>query len=211
LLIPGHNDSDDEIAAECEWLFAHLGPDVPLHFTAFHPDFKMRDVPPTPPATLTRARRIALDLGLRYVYTGNVHDPDGQTTTCPGCGEAVIVRDWYVIEAYALGGDGRCRRCRTPIPGRFAGPAGTWGPRRLPVRLAVAQQRAGPGHRNRRGGQQLQETGVPLRVDDSGQVGVDEAGANQPAAAGAEARPVLQPGQRAGETEHNGGEAPSGR
>ena len=138
LLIPEHNDSDAEIAAECEWLDAHLGPDVPLHFTAFHPDFKMRDVPPTPPATLTRARRIALDLGLRYVYTGNVHDPDGQTTTCPGCGAAVIVRDWYVIEAYALGDDGRCRRCRTPVPGRFAGPAGTWGPRRLPVRLARA-------------------------------------------------------------------------
>jgi pyruvate formate lyase activating enzyme len=141
LLIPGHNDSDAEIAAECEWLVAHLGPDVPLHFTAFHPDFKMRDVPPTPPATLTRARRIALDLGLRYVYTGNVHDRDGQTTTCPGCGAAVIVRDWYVIEAYALDADGRCRRCRTRVPGRFAGPAGTWGPRRLPVRLA----RAGTG------------------------------------------------------------------
>jgi pyruvate formate lyase activating enzyme len=141
LLIPGHNDSDAEIAAECEWLVAHLGPDVPLHFTAFHPDFKMRDVPPTPPATLTRARRIALDLGLRYVYTGNVHDRDGQTTTCPGCGAAVIVRDWYVIEAYALDADGRCRRCRTAVPGRFAGPAGTWGPRRLPVRLA----RAGTG------------------------------------------------------------------
>jgi pyruvate formate lyase activating enzyme len=141
LLIPGHNDSDTEIAAECEWLVAHLGRDVPLHFTAFHPDFKMRDVPPTPPATLTRARRIALDLGLRYVYTGNVHDPDGQTTTCPGCGAAVVVRDWYVIEAYALGDDGRCRRCRTPVPGRFAGPAGTWGSRRLPVRLARAGAR----------------------------------------------------------------------
>ena len=136
LLIPGHNDSDTEIATECEWLLSHLGPDVPLHFTAFHPDFKMRDVPPTPPATLRRARRIALDLGLRYVYTGNVHDREGQSTTCPGCGAAVIVRDWYDIEAYALADDGRCRRCRTALPGRFAGPAGTWGPRRLPVRLA---------------------------------------------------------------------------
>jgi pyruvate formate lyase activating enzyme len=127
LLIPGHNDADAEIAAESEWLLAHLGPDVPLHFTAFHPDFKMRDVPPTPPATLARARRIALHVGLRYVYTGNIHDPGGQTTSCPGCGAAVIVRDWYVIERYALGDDGRCRRCRTPLPGRFAGPAGTWG------------------------------------------------------------------------------------
>jgi pyruvate formate lyase activating enzyme len=138
LLIPGHNDSDAEISAECEWLVTHLGPDVPLHFTAFHPDFKMRDVPPTPPATLTRARRIALGLGLRYVYTGNVHDPDGQTTACPGCGAAVIVRDWYLLEEYALGDDGRCRRCRTRVPGRFDGPAGTWGPRRLPVRLSRA-------------------------------------------------------------------------
>jgi pyruvate formate lyase activating enzyme len=141
LLIPGHNDADAEIAAECEWLVEHLGPDVPLHFTAFHPDFKMRDVPATPPATLRRARRIALASGLRYAYTGNVHDPDGQTTTCPGCGAAVVVRDWYVIEAYALDDDGRCRHCGTALPGRFAGPAGTWGSRRLPVRLA----RAGAG------------------------------------------------------------------
>jgi pyruvate formate lyase activating enzyme len=141
LVIPGHNDADAEIAAECEWLVEHLGPDVPLHFTAFHPDFKMRDVPATPPETLRRARRIALASGLRYVYTGNVHDPDGQTTMCPGCGAAVAVRDWYVIEAYDLGDDGRCRHCGTPLPGRFDGPAGTWGSRRLPVRL----DRAGAG------------------------------------------------------------------
>jgi pyruvate formate lyase activating enzyme len=134
LLIPGHNDSDEEVAEEARWLLEHLGPDVPLHFSAFHPDFKMRDVPPTPPATLRRARRIALDAGLRYVYTGNVHDSEGQTTTCPGCGGAVIVRDWYAIEAYGLGDDGRCRRCQTPVPGRFAGPVGSWGRRRLPVR-----------------------------------------------------------------------------
>ncbi|GLW29083.1 AmmeMemoRadiSam system radical SAM enzyme [Actinoplanes regularis] len=136
LLIPGHNDSDTEIAAECEWLITHLGPDVPLHFTAFHPDFKMRDVPPTPPASLTRARRIALDAGLRYVYTGNVHDRDGQTTTCTGCGAAVIVRDWFLLETYALDDDGRCQRCHTRTPGRFDGPAGSWGPRRLPIQLA---------------------------------------------------------------------------
>ena len=138
LLIPGHNDSDAEIAQECDWLLAHLGPDVPLHFTAFHPDFKMRDVPPTPPATLRRARRIAIDRGLRYVYTGNVHDRDGQTTTCTGCGAALVVRDWYVIDGYALGDDGRCTRCGTSLPGRFDGPAGRWGSRRMPVRLLPA-------------------------------------------------------------------------
>ena len=136
LLIPGHNDSDAEIAAECAWIAEHLGPDVPLHFTAFHPDFKMRDVPPTPPATLRRARRIALDHGLRYVYTGNVHDPDGQTTTCPTCDKPLIVRDWYEILTYRLTGDGRCSSCAGTLPGRFDGPAGTWGSRRLPVRLA---------------------------------------------------------------------------
>src|SRR4051812_8054044 len=101
LLIPGQNDSDDELRRQCDWLLEHLGPDVPLHFSAFHPDFKMRDVPPTPPETLRRARRIALETGLRFVYTGNVHDPDGQTTRCPGCGAAAVVRDWYDLVAYA--------------------------------------------------------------------------------------------------------------
>jgi pyruvate formate lyase activating enzyme len=136
LLIPGHNDSDAEIAEECAWLLQHLGPDIPLHFTAFHPDYKMLDVPRTPPATLRRARRIALEHGLKYVYTGNVHDPDGQTTACPGCGRSVIVRDWYVIESYRLSDDGRCVYCGTSLPGRFDGPVGTWGSRRMPVRLA---------------------------------------------------------------------------
>ncbi len=135
LLIPGHNDSDAELAEQCEWLIEHLGPDVPLHFSAFHPDFKMRDVPPTPPSTLRRARRIALDHGLRYVYTGNVHDPDGQTTTCPGCGEAVVVRDWYVLRDYRLDGSGHCTSCGTALPGRYDGPAGDWGSRRQPVAL----------------------------------------------------------------------------
>jgi pyruvate formate lyase activating enzyme len=133
LLIPEHNDSDAEIADECAWIAEHLGPDVPLHFTAFHPDFKMRDVPPTPPPTLRRARRIALDHGLRFVYTGNVHDPEGQTTSCPACGHAVVVRDWYVIKEYGLDDAGTCRACGATMPGRYDGPVGTWGPRRLPV------------------------------------------------------------------------------
>ena len=150
LLIPGHNDSDAEIAAESEWFAEHLGPDVPLHFTAFHPDFKMRDVPRTPPATLKRARRIALDRGLRYVYTGNVHDPEGQTTSCPGCGKAVIGRDWYLIDRYKVTDSGACRACGTQVAGRFDGTVGTWGARRLPVRLADPVP-AGAGHHDRRG------------------------------------------------------------
>jgi pyruvate formate lyase activating enzyme len=133
LLIPGHNDSDAEIAEECAWLAEHLGPDVPLHFSAFHPDFKMMDVPPTPPATLSRARRIALEHGLRYVYTGNVHDPAGQTTICPGCGAGVIVRDWYVMQRYEVGDRGACHHCGTTLPGVYDGPVGRWGARRLPV------------------------------------------------------------------------------
>jgi pyruvate formate lyase activating enzyme len=139
LLIPGHNDSDEEIAAESAWFAEHLGPDVPLHFSAFHPDFKMRDVPRTPPATLRRARRIAREHGLKYVYTGNVHDPDGQTTTCTGCGAAVIVRDWYVINSYEVSEAGACKHCGATVPGRFDGPAGRWGARRLPVRIPLVK------------------------------------------------------------------------
>jgi pyruvate formate lyase activating enzyme len=134
LLIPGANDSDAELKAQCEWMHRELGPDVPLHFTAFHPDFRMLDVPATPPATLTRARRIALDAGLRYVYTGNVHDETGGTTSCPSCGRGVIVRDWYRIRRYDLDDAGRCQ-CGTPIPGRFGAFTGAFGPRRVPVRL----------------------------------------------------------------------------
>ena len=133
LLIPGRNDSDAEIAAECAWIHEHLGDDVPLHFTAFHPDYKMRDMPPTPPSTLRQARDIALKAGIRYVYTGNVHDTDGGTTSCPSCGAAVVVRDWYVIRRYALTDDGRCQRCGTRISGVYDGPVGRWGTRRLPV------------------------------------------------------------------------------
>jgi pyruvate formate lyase activating enzyme len=135
LLIPGRNDSDAEIDAETGWIAEHLGVDVPLHFTAFHPDYKMREVPPTPAATLRRARRIALGNGLRYVYTGNVHDEDGGTTRCPSCGEAVVVRDWYVLRAYRLTDDGCCSSCGARLPGVYSGPPGTWGSRRLPISL----------------------------------------------------------------------------
>jgi pyruvate formate lyase activating enzyme len=136
LLIPGRNDADEEIDQETRWIAEHLGLDVPLHFTAFHPDYKMRDVPPTPPATLRRARQIALANGLRYVYTGNVHDTDGGSTSCPGCGAVAVERDWYVLRRYTLTDDGQCRRCGTTLAGVFDGPAQRWGARRLPVRLA---------------------------------------------------------------------------
>jgi pyruvate formate lyase activating enzyme len=138
LLIPGENDSDAELDALTRWVVERLGPDVPLHFTAFHPDWKLRDRPPTPPATLTRARRIAQANGVRYAYTGNVHDPEGGTTYCHACGAVLIGRDWYALTAWGLTDDGRCARCGTACPGVFAGPPGGWGPRRLPVRLRAA-------------------------------------------------------------------------
>jgi len=137
LLIPGKNDSDAEIEAECKWIARELGPDVPLHFTAFHPDYKMTDVVRTPAATLSRARRIARAEGLRYVYTGNVHDIDGGTTFCPGCAQGIVVRDWHEILSYAISPDGRCRHCDTPVPGRFAPMESQWGRRRVPVRINV--------------------------------------------------------------------------
>ncbi len=136
LLIPGYNDSERELDALSGWFAEALGPDVPLHFTAFHPDWKMRDVPATPPETLTRARRIALGNGLRYVYTGNVRDEEGGSTYCPNCGVVVIGRDGYEITRWHLDGAGRCESCRAPLPGRFERHPGHWGARRRPVRLA---------------------------------------------------------------------------
>jgi pyruvate formate lyase activating enzyme len=135
LLIPGKNDSDDEIEAESKWIMQHLGADVPLHFTAFHPDWKMTDLPETPPETLSRARAIARRAGLRYVYTGNVHDEEGGSTYCPGCGKAVIVRDWYEIPAYRLTDTGACSYCGALLPGRFQKFGKPFGSRRIPVRL----------------------------------------------------------------------------
>ncbi|MCA0293729.1 MAG: AmmeMemoRadiSam system radical SAM enzyme [Actinobacteria bacterium] len=136
LLIPGHNDSEAEVARLAGWVATELGPDVPLHFSAFHPAHHLQDVPPTPPATLRRARRIALDAGLNFVYVGNVHDLAGETTHCPDCGLAVIRRDWYRILDYRLTADGRCPACGTVLPGVFDEAAGDFGGRRIPVRLA---------------------------------------------------------------------------
>ncbi|HZC80658.1 MAG TPA: AmmeMemoRadiSam system radical SAM enzyme [Nitrospiraceae bacterium] len=135
LLIPGENDSEKEIEELTQWVMEHLGPDVPLHFTAFHPDFKMLDKPPTPPSTLTMARRIAVKNGIRYAYTGNVHDEEGGSTYCHQCGSKLIGRDWYVMTAWNLTGDARCKVCGTACAGVFDGPPGHWGAKRLPVRL----------------------------------------------------------------------------
>ena len=135
LLIPGQNDSDDELHRLSAWFAEHLGPDVPLHFTAFHPDFKMSDVPRTPAATLTRARAIARSYGLRYVYTGNVVDPDGDATLCPSCGRVVIQRDRYRLLGWGLRG-GACASCGTPVAGVFEERPGTWGARREAVEIA---------------------------------------------------------------------------
>ncbi len=138
LLIPQRNDSKQEIEAMTRWIADHLGLDVPLHFTAFHPDYKMRELPSTPPRTLARAREIARGNGLRYVYTGNVHDRVGGTTECPGCGEALIVRDWHAIVDYELTESGECGHCGTPIAGRFGAFGTGFGRRRIPVRIAMA-------------------------------------------------------------------------
>jgi pyruvate formate lyase activating enzyme len=135
LLIPDANDSDAEIDAMTTWVVSHLGPDVPMHFTAFHPDFKMLDRARTPAETLTRARRIAVANGVRYAYTGNVHDRDGSSTYCPECGGRAVERDWYQLGEYRLTGDGRCERCGHQLPGVYAGRPGTWGRRRMPVRI----------------------------------------------------------------------------
>lgn len=135
LLIPGENDSEREIAPLSEWIGTELGPDVPLHFTAFHPDWKMLDYPPTPPITLTRARNLAMQAGLQYVYTGNVHDEAGGSTYCPSCGNKVIGRNWYEITAWNMSATGACAACGHKIAGVFEAKPGTWGARRRPVRL----------------------------------------------------------------------------
>ncbi|HEB82291.1 MAG TPA: AmmeMemoRadiSam system radical SAM enzyme [Gammaproteobacteria bacterium] len=135
LLIPGHNDSDEEINEMTKWVVKNLGPDVPMHFTAFHPSWKMMDVPPTPPATLTRARQIALDNGVHYAYTGNVHDIDGESTYCHSCHTRLIGRDWYVLSDWNLDEKGCCKKCGTKCAGVFEEKPGTWGSKRLPVQL----------------------------------------------------------------------------
>jgi pyruvate formate lyase activating enzyme len=136
LVIPEENDGAKELSQLSRWVVDELGPDVPMHFSAFHPAWKLADRPRTPPASLSLARRIAMDEGLRYVYTGNVHDRAGDTTLCPGCGTAVIERDWYQLLKYRLSEDGCCEDCGTAIAGVFEGTPGDWGSRRKPIRFS---------------------------------------------------------------------------
>ena len=135
LLIPGENDSDSELDEMTRWVVEELGADVPMHFTAFHPDFRMLDKPPTPPATLSRARRIALDNGVHHAYTGNVHDPEGQSTYCHQCGHVLIGRNQYYLTAWNLTPESCCNACGARCCGVFEAQPGGWGPRRQPVLL----------------------------------------------------------------------------
>jgi pyruvate formate lyase activating enzyme len=141
LLIPGENDSEAEIEEMTQWVVEHLGPDVPMHFSAFHPDWKMMDKTNTPKQTLVRAREIALKNGVRHAYMGNVHDLAGSSTYCHDCGEVLIGRDWYELSTWniALDGNhyGNCGKCGTPVPGVFESVPGDWGRKRVPVRMAL--------------------------------------------------------------------------
>jgi pyruvate formate lyase activating enzyme len=135
LLIPGHNDSEKEIEEMTTWVVEHLGPDVPMHFTAFHPDYKMMDVPSTPFSTLTRSREIAIRNGVRYAYTGNVHDEAGESTYCHKCGNKLIGRDWYVLSTWNLDEKGCCNQCGEPLAGVFEDKPGDWGAKRQPIQI----------------------------------------------------------------------------
>lgn len=135
LLIPGENDSDAEIDAMSRWIAKELGTEIPLHFTAFHPDYRMTDVTATPPATLRRAREIARGNGLRHVYTGNIRDVEGQTTYCTDCGAVLIRRDGYTLTAWGLDAQGCCDSCGAECAGRFDPKPGRWGAKRQPIEL----------------------------------------------------------------------------
>ena len=135
LIIPGENDSDEELNRMTEWVVENLGSEVPMHFSAFHPDWKMMDKPNTPPATLLRARAIAIKNGVSYAYVGNVHHEEGDSTYCPNCKKKLIGRDWYELKGWHLTEDGNCQFCNTSVAGVFQGPPGTWGRKRLPVPL----------------------------------------------------------------------------
>ena len=140
LLIPGKNDSTEEITAMSKWIAQELGPDVPLHFSAFHPDYKMTDTPSTPRTTLDRARAIALSAGLHHVYTGNVHDTTGGSTYCPSCKALLIARDWYEIGDYRLTERGLCPDCGARIPGHFEKYSRGFGNRRVPVLVNLREK-----------------------------------------------------------------------
>lgn len=135
LLIPGENDSNQELEAMCRWLVENLGPEAPIHFTAFHPDWKMLDKPITPAGTLTRARDIAVKNGLYYPYTGNVYDTEGNSTYCHNCHQLLIERCWYELGKWNINTKGCCNKCLTPVHGHFSPIPGTWGQHRLPIEI----------------------------------------------------------------------------
>lgn len=135
LLIPGKNDSEQEVQQMTQWVLENLGPDVPMHFSAFHPEWKMMDTPPTPPETVKKARQIALDNGIRYAYVGNIHDKEGDSTWCHQCGALLIGRDWYELSEWQLDSDGKCLVCGTPCAGIFEQERGNWGARQQSVRF----------------------------------------------------------------------------
>ena len=135
LLIPGENDSEREIDEMTRWIFANLGTDVPLHFSAFHPDFRLQGHPATPLSTLQRARGIALGNGLAHVYIGNAHDDDGSATFCAGCGSRLVARIGYQISDWAMTDAGTCPSCGKACAGVFDGKPGRWGNRRLPIAI----------------------------------------------------------------------------
>jgi len=135
LIIPGENDSEKELTEMCEWVVENLGPDMPMHFSAFHPDFKMMDYPSTAPSTLTKARDIAMKAGVRYAYVGNVHNKDADSTWCHQCGELLIERDWYELGKWNINPEGCCKSCGTKVAGVFEEKPGHWGSKRLPVRM----------------------------------------------------------------------------
>jgi pyruvate formate lyase activating enzyme len=138
LMIPGHNDAEDETKRMVDWLLENVGDEVPVHFTAFHPDFRMQNIPATPPATLIRAREIAVNSGIKYAYTGNVNDIKRQSTYCPNCKKCIIERDWFELGKYRIA-EGKCMECKTPIAGVFGEKKGSWGRQRLPVAISKHQ------------------------------------------------------------------------
>ena len=135
LLIPGENDSEKELQEMTQWVVENLGPDVPMHFSAFHPEWKMLDTPSTPPATLAMARKIAMDNGVKFAYVGNVHDSKGDSTWCPECGQLLIERDWYVLGQWNLDDKGCCSNCGYELPGVIESAPGQWGSKRLPIAI----------------------------------------------------------------------------
>ncbi len=142
LVIPGENDGDAEIQEMCDWMLQNVGDEVPMHFTAFHPDFKMRDKPPTPPETISRARAIAMNAGIKYAYVGNVLNLAEQSTYCPGCGEMLIERDHYTLGRFRIV-DGKCQSCGTEIAGVFEPERGNWGRKRLPISISSEKENRG--------------------------------------------------------------------